>query len=101
MCVFVDDAAYVWRGRHWCHLLADNIIELHSFADLLGLRRVWFQGNTAFPHYDLTESMRYRALRMGAISCDRRAILEKALRLRAEYRNDPSAVALLKWIHSN
>ncbi len=43
--------------HHWCHLFADTIEELHSFAQRLG-----------FPHYDLAGgTWRGRAIELGAI----------------------------------
>ena len=32
MAVYVDDAIWHWKGRKWCHLLADDEAELHRFA---------------------------------------------------------------------
>ena len=32
MAVYVDEAIWQWQGRKWCHLLADEIDELHRFA---------------------------------------------------------------------
>ena len=32
MAVYVDDALWQWHGLRWCHLLADDIDELHRFA---------------------------------------------------------------------
>lgn len=49
-----------------CHLTADAVEELHAFADLLGLRRAWFQNHLLHPHYDLTRSKRTAALALGA-----------------------------------
>ena len=40
----------------------ESIAELHAFADRLGLRRMSFQGD----HYDVPESVRDRALALGA-----------------------------------
>jgi hypothetical protein len=77
MAVYVDEA--IWRryGRNWCHLLADEIDELHRFARELGLHRSSYQGppKTSKPHYDLTSNERSRAIRYGAITCDRTAII--------------------------
>ncbi|MEJ2373956.1 MAG: DUF4031 domain-containing protein [Pseudolabrys sp.] len=77
MSVYVDDAIWDWRGRKWCHLLADDVDELHRFAVSLGLNRASYQGppKTSCPHYDLTSYERRRALRYGAIACDRAAIV--------------------------
>lgn len=48
-----------------CHLTADAVPELHAFALRLGLKRAWFQDGRV-PHYDLTESKRRRAVKLGA-----------------------------------
>jgi hypothetical protein len=77
MAVYVDEAMWNRHGRMWCHLLADDIDELHRFAALLGLHRVSYQGppKTSNPHYDLTSFERQRAIAWGAIVCDRAAIV--------------------------
>jgi hypothetical protein len=84
MSVYVDDAIWGWRGRKWCHLLADDIDELHRFASLLGLHRTSYQGppKSSTPHYDLTSYERRRAIAQGATVCDRAAILSVARELR-------------------
>ena len=84
MAVYVDDAIWDWRGRKWCHLLADDIDELHRFATLLGLHRTSYQGppKSSAPHYDLTAYERRRAIAYGATVCDRAAIVMVARRLR-------------------
>ena len=80
--MYVDDAAILAKvGRidaRWYHLTADSREELHEFAEKLGLKRSWFQpGNKsgmAKPgsfsaeswHYDVTERLRMRAIRLGA-----------------------------------
>lgn len=80
MTVYVDHAAIPAQvGRtsgRWSHLTADTTSELHAFAARLGLQRAWFQTcrnqrmcpPTTCPHwhYDVTESMRAKALRLGA-----------------------------------
>jgi hypothetical protein len=77
MAVYVDEAIWHWQGRKWCHLLADDVDELHRFANAMGLHRFSYQGppKTSKPHYDLTAYERDRALRYGAIECDRAAII--------------------------
>lgn len=71
MTVYVDDAlirAKVsrWTSR-WSHLFADTKEELHEFARRLGLQRSWFQDKpNGHWHYDVTESKRNLAIRMGA-----------------------------------
>lgn len=84
MTVYVDNSRLPWRGKHWCHLVADSISELHSFAAQLGLKREWFQDKTMYPHYDVTVSIQQRALSLGARAGDKRAIITCAKRLRVE-----------------
>lgn len=69
MAVYVDDAIWPWRGRRWCHLVADSEEELHAFGARLGLRRSWFQQRPGRPwqdHYDLHEVAREVAIALGA-----------------------------------
>lgn len=84
MAVYVDDEQIPWRGKLWCHLVADSLTELHDFAAALGLKRAWFQSGSRYPHYDVTMSVRDRALRMGAHLGDRRTIVGCAKRLKTE-----------------
>jgi len=55
-----------WRYNYSCHLVADTVAELHSFAACLGLKRSWFQ-DKRIPHYDLTRNKRKQAVKLGAI----------------------------------
>lgn len=86
MAVYVDDAIWAWQGRKWCHLLADDVDELHRFAREVGLHRISYQGppKTGNPHYDLTAFERDRALRYGAVMCDRSAIVAVLHQLRRQ-----------------
>ena len=77
MAVYVDDfrtpakvAGQRWTMR-WSHLGADTDAEFHAFAARLGLRREWFQDEDGrFPHYDVTDSTRNRAIALGAEQVD-------------------------------
>lgn len=84
MAVYVDAEGISWRGRSWSHLVADSLDELHAFAARLGLQRSWFQSKTRYPHYDVTESVRTRALAMGARGADRERIVDCAKKMRLE-----------------
>ncbi len=84
MAVFVDDERIPWRGRRWCHLVADTLAELHDFADRLGLRRDWFQERASYPHYDITLLLRDRAVQMGARSADKAQLLLCCRKLKLE-----------------
>lgn len=75
MAVYVDSEAIRWRGREWCHIVADSLDELHEFAARLGLQRRWFQNRGRYPHYDVTMAVRMRALRLGAIDADRATVI--------------------------
>lgn len=54
--------------RGSCHLATDgdDLEELHTFAERIGLRRAWFQPKSS-PHYDLVPSKRAAALAAGAV----------------------------------
>jgi hypothetical protein len=84
MAIYVDNAKIEWRGKLWCHLVADTLGELHAFANRLGLQREWFQSHASYPHYDITTIARERALLLGAMIGDRRTVILCARKLKAE-----------------
>lgn len=84
MAVYVDNECIAWKGREWCHLVADTLVELHNFAQQLGLRRTWFQDRASYPHYDVTTAVRARALGMGAEQADRVQLMVCCRKLKAE-----------------
>lgn len=84
MAVYVDNERIAWDGREWCHLVADTLAELHNFAQQLGLRRAWFQDQATYPHYDVTMSVRARALNLGALQADRVQLMICCKKLKAE-----------------
>lgn len=86
MAVYVDAAIWNWQGRKWCHLLADDVDELHRFAQAVGLHRISYQGppRSGNPHYDITGFERSRALALGAIACDRTEIVTVLHQLRRQ-----------------
>lgn len=84
MAVYIDDCRLAWKGKQWCHMVADTVEELHHFAQLLGLRRDWFQDRTMYPHYDITLNVKERALSLGAQLGDKKAIVACAKKLRLE-----------------
>jgi len=86
MTIYVDNECIEWRGKLWCHLVADSLEELHHFAGSLGLRRTWFQGKASYPHYDVTTAVRERALKLGALPGNKAQIIAAAKQLRAELR---------------
>jgi len=84
VAVYVDNAIWHWKGRKWCHLMADDIDELHRFARQLGVHHLSYQGppKTTAPHYDITGFERDRAVRLGAIPCRREEIVAIFRRVR-------------------
>jgi hypothetical protein len=69
--VVVDDlrmpARVAGLSARWSHLTASTQTELHEFAARLGLRRAWFQDTAhGLWHYDVTDSMRRKAIALGA-----------------------------------
>lgn len=86
MATYVDALInYGWKLGKSCHLIADELAELHAFAARIGLKRTWFQGPgiASTPHYDLTEGRRHRAIELGAIELDRRAFISRCRDIRA------------------
>lgn len=58
------------------HLLGSTEEELHEFAKRLGFRREWFQGQSRYPHYDLTTTnASRRAVAAGAVMMTSRGLL--------------------------
>lgn len=88
MAVYVDAPIWHFAGRRWCHLMADDIAELHGFAARLGLKLSSYQGppKTSAPHYDITGLERDRALRLGAVECSREEIVAIFRRVRVSSR---------------
>lgn len=82
MSVYVDSLRTVladnprWPWPMSCHLYADSLEELHSFASKLQMRRSWFQNHDRLPHYDLTPARRAKAVRVGAIEVTGRQMVE-------------------------
>ncbi|MCB5188871.1 DUF4031 domain-containing protein [Methylobacillus caricis] len=91
MTIYVDDELISWKGKEWCHMVADTLPELHQFAVKLGLKASWFQNESKYPHYDVTVNMRDKALRMGAKLGDRSTMISCAKELKTQlYTNNHS-----------
>lgn len=79
MSVYVDSARLPYRGMLMCHMTADTLDELHEMAKALGLKRAWFQ-DKSIPHYDIYQTKRAKAVKLGAIEETSR---ESVARIRA------------------
>lgn len=81
--VYVDKAENMLGRMKMCHMLADSVDELHAMADLIGLRRSWFQPNSS-PHYDVSKEKRKLAVEYGAKEVSNRELVVVIKRLRLE-----------------
>lgn len=83
-----------WKWPKSSHLFVapgTDIEVLHRFALRIGLRRQWFQvSRKGFPHYDLNQARRSKAVRAGAIELDRRAAMEL---IRGQWHEMPAPYA--------
>lgn len=83
MAVYVDDAVTLWRGERWAHLMADTLVELHAFAQQLGMPHRAFQDKASGAHYDITAERREQAIALGAVAISRhrdRALVRAVIR---------------------
>lgn len=88
MTIYVDQAIHPWRGKKWCHLIADDLDELHNFAAKLGLKREWFQNHKIQPHYDITASKRVEAIELGATSITTKEMAERVVKILESRRQE-------------
>ena len=65
-------------------MLADSLQELHDFAELIEVDKRLFHRNASYPHYDVTLQMRLTAIENGALTADRKTIIECAKKLKLE-----------------
>ena len=70
MTVYVDNMRARYGRMVMCHMLADDLDELHAMAERLGLKRAWFQ-DKGIPHYDISKGKRDLAIDYGAIPINR------------------------------
>jgi len=82
MAVYVDKLVdYSWRHGPSCHLIADSVEELMTFAIAMGMRPEWFQPRSS-PHFDLTSEGRSIAVKNGALEMNNREFVTKIRELR-------------------
>lgn len=70
MTVYVDKMRAPYGRMIMCHMVADTVEELHAMADIIGVKRRWFQDHH-MPHYDISLGRRRLAVENGAIEIDR------------------------------
>lgn len=83
VAVYVDSERNQFGRMRMCHMVADTLTELHSMANKIGLKRMWFQqSRSGVPHYDVSLSKRSLAISFGAVVVDRRGLVEIMKRFR-------------------
>lgn len=90
MPIYVDNSKVPYKGKYWCHLMADSLEELHNFASDIGVKKCWFHRSASYPHYDITIEKRELALLSGASLADRETIITcgKKLKIQLEMYKD-------------
>jgi hypothetical protein len=81
--VYVDAAIWPYGRMTMCHMLADNLDDLHAMADRIGVARRWFQNKPGFPHYDICKAKRALAVQFGAVEVDRKQFVALVKRFRS------------------
>lgn len=71
----MDRARNALGRMKMCHMLADTLEELHAMADAIGMKRAWFQAGST-PHYDVTQTRRELAVKLGAVEIGRAKLVE-------------------------
>jgi hypothetical protein len=84
MTVYVDDMYKYpmgeFRRMKMSHMIADTEEELLAFADCLGLKRQWYQGD----HFDVSMSVRAKAIELGAKAITLKELARMAAKKRRE-----------------
>jgi len=89
--LYVDilmEHGFIYRGKHTpsCHLFSDNIQELIATAEALKLKQNWLhKSRLLIPHFDLVESKRKRALKLGAVELVKENYLKVMIKLKRIY----------------
>lgn len=97
MTVYVDSARNPYGRMLMCHMVADGFDELLLMADRIGLAWRHFQPGS-FPHFDLSQTYRARAISAGACIVDRRALVEVMRRYRVRLKDDPAELSRLQVV---
>ena len=86
MPVYVDAVRTPYRGMIMCHMWADTEDELHAMAGAIGMERRWHQKppKASWSHYDVSLTMKRRAIERGAILMDRYGALEHVARTKGD-----------------
>ena len=65
--VFVGTRKYKYGRMFLSHMCANTLGELHAMAELIGLKKEWFQNEPGKkPHYDVCQLKKAEAIKHGA-----------------------------------
>ncbi len=76
MAVYIDNAQHKFGRMKMSHMMADTLEELHDMAQIIGLKREWFQ-DKRYPHYDVSKAKRREAIEHGAIPCSSKDLVRR------------------------
>lgn len=57
------------------HMIGDSLDELHQMAQAIGVDKKHFQNKKGKPHYDVCQTMKQKAIKLGAIEINDREIV--------------------------
>lgn len=88
MTVYVDNVRHRFGRMVMCHMWADSLEELLAMADTIGVARKWLQQppKASWVHFDISISMKTKAIRSGAVLTDRYGPAEHVARLLGNQR---------------
>tara|TARA_B100000700_G_scaffold230615_1_gene255042 strand:- start:14884 stop:15201 length:318 start_codon:yes stop_codon:yes gene_type:complete len=84
MAVYVDNYKAKFKNYIMCHMIADSEEELHSFAIKLGLKTSWYQNKTKHKHYDISQSVKQKAIELGAMEVSAKTLVKLSIRKNIE-----------------
>lgn len=77
MPVYVDSEFIQFKRMKMCHMIADTEEELESMALQLGLKLSWWQYKGTYKsHFDVSKSVREKAIALGVKVIDRRELVD-------------------------
>ncbi|MEG8054607.1 DUF4031 domain-containing protein [Sphingomonas aerolata] len=101
MSVYVDDVRHRFGRMIMCHLWADSLDELLATVDAISVQRKWIQGHptlsfgkhryASWVHFDISLTMKDRAIARGAILTDKYGPVEHTSRLQMLSDNPATA----------
>lgn len=86
MTVYVDDVRHAYGRMIMCHMWSESLEELLLMADRIGLQRRWLQAppKASWVHFDVSLTLKAKAIAAGAVLTDKYGPVEHVARLRGE-----------------